>query len=339
MNRFIRYRGLRERRIAWIAVAIVALSAKPALADLIDCTIAPVPSGAPVAQPDPAQAGTAKGTAAPSRGRVEPFTTQGDPDDATTAGSSGISDSAEPALSFISDANITNIDTEKLTLGFGLERVTPLTIARVVTHVNPNGSLETSPGSRDLGAAIASLGTATFSASGRYQRYLAAYVQGCRSTDDRRHIHTKWGYGLYGSIDVARLLVDVARPNTSAVFGTMTPLALAIGYFLRLDGRLPPSLNLGNQLVLAFYLGGAARIIDDDLHERLRTELLGSPQRIFGGLETGATLQFGNFVFEPKATFLTNRVHHLNGLSGSQLQITLSYMLLLGGAPSVTRDP
>ena len=78
----------------------------------------------------------------------------------------------------------------------------------------------------------------------------------------------------------------------------------------------------------------AIRGIDDDLHDRLRTELLGSSRRVLAGFEAGATLQFGNFVFEPRATFLTNRDHHINGLSGLQLQITLSYSHLLGGEPA-----
>jgi hypothetical protein len=207
----------------------------------------------------------------------------------------------------------------------------------VVARVNPNGTLTTTVGSRDLGVAIDSPGTATFSVSGRYHRYFRAYIQGCRlKNQNERHIHTKWGHGVYGSIEVARLLVAATRSDTTVISGTITPLALAGGYFLRLDGRLPPSLNLGSQFALAPYVGVAVRAIDDDLHERLRTEILGSSRRMLGGLEAGATLQFGNFVFEPRATFLTNFDRHINGLSGSQLQITLSYSLLLGGEPAVT---
>lgn len=345
---------MRHRVSRVIGVCVVALAATRASADLLDC-----PSGdvqpAPGAGSDGKGDTKAGGSASDLRFQIEAFAgplpdSKGAKSSATTgsggiagagsgssvpltgtSGIAGISDSDEPAWTFITDANATSIDTSKLALGAGIERATPFGLWREIIKFSTDGTVDGPVADHAFGAAILEPALAKYSVATRYEWRPWAYVRGCKA-NGKVHVHTKWSQGLYGNLEVARLSVDATRKDGSELKGVVTPLALSVGYVLRLEGRLSSLTKLGttDTIVFAPYVGASLRGIGDDIGNTNRTMLFGTKDRTLAGIEFGLGLQISNFIFEPKVTWLTNGENRLNGASGLQFQINLTYALAIG---------
>ena len=91
-------------------------------------------------------------------------------------------------------------------------------------------------------------------------------------------------------------------------------------------------------LMLSPYVGYSFRMLGGDLGATDRMRTIGAETKYLSGAEVGLSVQFGNIVFDPKLTFLSNGPDpDLDGLTGLQFQIHVSFVLpwtVLGGEES-----
>lgn len=256
-----------------------------------------------------------------------------------TSGLSGLTTSPEPTWAFISDANVSSIDTSKLAVGFGLERATPFTLSHVILKVQTDQKIEAAVRSVDIGRVVLAPGLADYSFSVREEYRPWAWMYGCKDTQTKKNrIYTKISHGFYGALEIARVDVAATKSDGSMITGPIYPMALGAGYMARIEGQLPDSFNIGgNQAVFAPYVGAAYRVVGDDLGNANRSQLFGTGDRYLIGFEAGIVLQLGNFLFEPKGTALTNFSERVYGASGLKFQATLSYVLSVGGTAKSTQ--
>jgi len=254
----------------------------------------------------------------------------------------GIPDTNAPEWSLLADASVSSLDFSQPTLSIGLERAMPTTLALVAFRKNAaDNSVTATKGDPAFGRAVLAPALASFSIAGRYEWRPSAHIQcpdDCRAPG--RKVTTKKSKGFYVTAEASYAkLVDSSamRPDGSAVSGYFSPLALAAGVIYRLEGQMPYGAKLGTtKLGLAGFVGGTGRVISGDLDSADRAAIFGTSRRYYGGLEAGAMLQIGNVLIDPRVIALTNCHDRIPGLTGLQLQITLSFQLpwtVLGGTP------
>jgi hypothetical protein len=248
---------------------------------------------------------------------------------------SGLSDSNAPQWSLLADAAVTSLDFSQPTLSLGLERATPKTLAMVAFRKNAaDNSVSGAAGDPAFGRTVLAPALASFSIATHIEWRLRAYIQcntDCRLPVGIRQINTKKSAGLYfsGQAAYAKLIeTGGTRPDGSAVSGYFSPLAVSVGGIYRLEGEMPDGAKLGTRkLGLAGYAGVTARVISGDLDGADRMSIFGTAKRYYGGVEAGAMVQIGNVLVDPKIIALTNNRDRIPGLTGLQLQISLSFLL------------
>jgi hypothetical protein len=262
---------------------------------------------------------------------------------ATSSGTAGLSTSEVPIWTLLGDAAVDSLDVSKPSVGLGLERGTPWTLLRFVFRKNvAENTLTAGYRDRTIGQAVLTPSLANLSAfvhaEGRPWAYISCGPGRC--TDPDRVVHTKKSYGGYFRIEAADISLSTVRSDGSALDGHLIPIALAFGGVARLEGYADTNkLGSQNQFVISSYLGFSGRAIGYDTLNANRAEVFDTEKRFNLGGEIGVGLQLGNLILDGRITTLTNFEERIEGLTGVQFQIRVTFALpwtVLGGERPAT---